>query len=232
MYAGVGQGLMSLGQGVGNAIQTMTLEDLRKQNMQENWARQDANKADDRKHQAEITSQNREYQAGLTTKDREYQADLTKAKNVRDDARNIKTDAQFDANLESMTNKAKIESTPTETINTRNMAQAMNITEGEAWKIKTGAKQNPNQLGIARARFVDSQISNNNNYEFATPAEQEAIVNRSVKLFNQFLSTDTSKEEAPKQATAPQMALDALQKNPDLLEQFVTKYGYKPAGYN
>lgn len=61
LYAGLGQGLMSLGQGVGNAIQTMTLEDLRKQNMQENWARQDAIRKEDNDVKAEQYKDTQEY---------------------------------------------------------------------------------------------------------------------------------------------------------------------------
>jgi hypothetical protein len=196
LYAGLGQGLMSLGQGVGNAIQTMTIEDLRKQNMQENWARQDANKADDRKHQASLTADNRDYAETVTAENQEYQAGLMADQNARVDARHVITDGMDNKKLEAMTSKAKTASTPTETLNVQNMAKAMNISEGEAWKIKTGAKKsNPHQLGLARAKYIQTIISENGDYEYATQVEKDAIVKRSVNMFNQFVGVSPAKKD-------------------------------------
>jgi hypothetical protein len=41
VYAGLGQGLMALGQGAGRALETISLEKLRQQNFEQNWARED-----------------------------------------------------------------------------------------------------------------------------------------------------------------------------------------------
>ena len=61
VYAGLGQGLMALGQGAGRALEVMSLEKLRAQNLQQNWAREDARfnqEMDFRKNEA---SQQAEY---------------------------------------------------------------------------------------------------------------------------------------------------------------------------
>jgi len=50
IFAGLGQGLMALGQGAGKAIETMSFEKLRQQNLESNWARQDAARAEDRQY--------------------------------------------------------------------------------------------------------------------------------------------------------------------------------------
>ena len=48
LYKGLSGGLMALGQGMGRAIETMTIEEMRQKNMRENWARQDKMRAEDR----------------------------------------------------------------------------------------------------------------------------------------------------------------------------------------
>ncbi len=48
LYAGLGQGLMSLGQNVGEAYRMKAIEELRQENLKQNWARQDAIRAEDR----------------------------------------------------------------------------------------------------------------------------------------------------------------------------------------
>lgn len=41
VFAGLGQGLMALGQGAGRALETISIEKLRQQNFEQNWARED-----------------------------------------------------------------------------------------------------------------------------------------------------------------------------------------------
>lgn len=48
LYAGLGQGLMSLGQNVGEAYRMKAIEELRQENLERNWARQDTIRAEDR----------------------------------------------------------------------------------------------------------------------------------------------------------------------------------------
>lgn len=51
LYAGLGAGLSSFGQSVGQMMQAMTLEELREKNLREKWARQDKLRSEDMAYQ-------------------------------------------------------------------------------------------------------------------------------------------------------------------------------------
>jgi hypothetical protein len=48
LYAGLGQGLMAAGQSFGRAFEAISLEKMRQENLQKNWAREDAIRQEDR----------------------------------------------------------------------------------------------------------------------------------------------------------------------------------------
>lgn len=80
LYAGLGQGLMSLGQNVGEAYRMQAIEELRQENLKQNWARQDAIRAEDRQFQKELQQDNRAYQQSQTESDRAWQMERDGAK--------------------------------------------------------------------------------------------------------------------------------------------------------
>lgn len=98
LYAGLGQGLMSLGQGVSKAIETMTLEEMRQKNLEQNWAREDARDAkraarEDARwaRQDELAAEQRKYQRGRDAKaDERQQALMDIAAEERADKKNSK----------------------------------------------------------------------------------------------------------------------------------------------
>lgn len=70
LFAGLGQGLMALGQNVGEAYRMKAIEELRQENLQQNWAREDKMRAEDRAFQKDIQKENREYQETVRAEDR------------------------------------------------------------------------------------------------------------------------------------------------------------------
>lgn len=79
LYAGLGRGLMALGNHVGEAYRMQSIEELRQQNLEQNWARQDAVRAEDRAFQAKQTQEQRDYNQTLLNDQREYQAAQTES---------------------------------------------------------------------------------------------------------------------------------------------------------
>lgn len=80
LYAGLGQGLMSLGQNVGEAYRMQAIEELRQQNLEQNWARQDAMRAEDKAWQTQQTKEEREHQAALLKEQRAHTENRDKLK--------------------------------------------------------------------------------------------------------------------------------------------------------
>ena len=58
LFAGLGQGLMSLGQNVGEAYRMKAIEELRQENLQQNWARQDAMRERDIAREDKLRAEN------------------------------------------------------------------------------------------------------------------------------------------------------------------------------
>ena len=83
VYAGLGQGLMSLGQGVGKAFEVTAIEKLREENMRQNWARQDAIRAEDQAIRAEQYNDTKLY--------RQEQAELQQTNRAEDQANRAAT---------------------------------------------------------------------------------------------------------------------------------------------
>lgn len=84
LFAGLGQGLMSLGQNVGEAYRMKAIEELRQENLQQNWARQDAIRAEDRAWQTQQTKEQRDHQAALLKEQRAYTEGRDNAKFEQD----------------------------------------------------------------------------------------------------------------------------------------------------
>lgn len=59
LYAGLGQGLMALGNHVGEAYRMQSIEELRQQNLEQNWARQDAQRERDIAREDKLRAENR-----------------------------------------------------------------------------------------------------------------------------------------------------------------------------
>ena len=59
LFAGLGQGLMAAGQNIGEAYRMKAIEELRQENLQQNWAREDKIRAEDRKQQEKVRAEDR-----------------------------------------------------------------------------------------------------------------------------------------------------------------------------
>ena len=84
VYAGLAQGLMSFGQGAGRAMELTAMETMREQNLQQNWARQDRMRTEDREYNQQIRTQDANNRTAERTEDRgmqQQQIDATKANN-------------------------------------------------------------------------------------------------------------------------------------------------------
>lgn len=84
LFAGLGQGLMSLGQNVGEAYRMTAIEELRQQNLEQNWARQDAIRAEDRAYDAKKTADQRAYAQTALKEQRAYTEGRDKLKYEQD----------------------------------------------------------------------------------------------------------------------------------------------------
>lgn len=84
LYAGLGQGLMSLGKNVGEAYRMKAIEELRQQNLEQNWARQDKLRAEDRAYDAKKTADQRAYAQTALKEQRAYTEGRDKLKYEQD----------------------------------------------------------------------------------------------------------------------------------------------------
>ena len=89
----------------------------------------------------------------------------------------------------------KSQKIPAKAMNAKYMAQAMGISEGEAWGIINNAKTNPNAVGIAKAKFVQDAVAKNGEYEFATPEQQQAFINQFSQMFDELVGSQSSQQQ-------------------------------------
>lgn len=75
---------MALGQNVGEAYRMKAIEELRQENLKQNWARQDAIRAEDRAYDAKKTKEEREHQAAQLKEQRAYTESRDKLKYEQD----------------------------------------------------------------------------------------------------------------------------------------------------
>lgn len=96
--------------------------------------------------------------------------------------------------LMQSSNPQKPQQVPAQAQNVQYMAQAMGIPEGEAWQIMVSAKENPQQLQLAKAEFIQRTLKDYRDAQEATmePVEKEAIqkiMQESSSLFDQIIGS-------------------------------------------
>lgn len=72
LFAGLGQGLMAAGQSFGRAFENMSIEKLRQQNIEKNWAREDRLRAEDNAREDRIRAEEITRQDKIRSDDLEY----------------------------------------------------------------------------------------------------------------------------------------------------------------
>jgi hypothetical protein len=61
---------------------------------------------------------------------------------------------------------------PAQAQNVQYMAQAMGITPGEAWQLTMNAKENPQALQLAKVKFIQSQLENNEDLKYKLSSDE------------------------------------------------------------
>ncbi|WP_395340740.1 hypothetical protein PN836_017575 [Ningiella sp. W23] len=76
IYAGLGQGLMALGESASRAISTMSIEQMREKNLRENWMRQESSRDKDRQLKREQIESDDALRRDTLTQDQKHRAGL------------------------------------------------------------------------------------------------------------------------------------------------------------
>lgn len=89
-----------------------------------------------------------------------------------------------------MTQEQKQDGVPAQALNVKYMADAMGIPEGDAWEIMNNAKQNPNSMKLAKAKFVQSHVQSDSDVKLklATPEERQALVQEGLQMFDKLMA--------------------------------------------
>lgn len=112
VYAGLGQGLMAAGQGFARAVETMSIEQLRQQNLRENWARQD-----------QIRSEDMAYRRERDTATDDFRSKQVESQTQYREAQTAK------ANQDSLTRRLQIEDNQYKTIISEYQPRIMDLAE-------------------------------------------------------------------------------------------------------
>lgn len=223
LYAGLGQGLMSLGQGVSKAIETMTLEEMRQRNLEQNWAREDAKdaKRDAREdarweRQDELAQEQRDYQRGRDAKaDERQQALMDIAKEERDDKKNSKVvDSRLEKDENGNTFEVEYNASGVE-VSRRQLKPSDMYGKGSSIpRIDPILKE---QIDVLNSRYESAA-----EYYGSDSAEAKSIQRQLDKLIG-------IKDES---GDAPPQAIEMLMSDPspEAKKEFKEAFGYLPNG--
>lgn len=215
LYAGLGQGLMALGQGVGNAMQTMALENLRQQNIEKNWARQD-----------KIRSEDNAIQKSRWDKQDEQQAVRDARAIAMDSAKMNRQDAIRESDIAQKESKEAFNTAYTKGENGL-MVETVTNKEGavvSSREMLPEKSRSPKLEPKVKARIDWLQG------QYKAVVENEGIESEKAQAIEEEINSLTGNKKIPGK-TAPQSALNALSRDPSKADEFKAYYGYLPPGY-
>lgn len=225
LYAGLGQGLMALGNHVGEAYRMQSIEELRQQNLERNWARQDAIRAEDRAFQKELTADNRKYQAEQTKLNREWQVKRENAK-LEQQKGLLQETRDYEGNKEA-----------TDIGYEEADGKHFKVEKNASGKVvkRTELRTDPNKLPPMLKLKVESL---NDEIDSITRSGQLGISDELDKRYQSLIKTrnDLLGMESPEpeggDGDAPAEAIQYLRDNPTKQnkEYFKQTFGYLPAG--